>query len=55
MMRVSLRLSDGTWGHGQGATTKQAKRAALENARSKPVKPQTLLWLPDSGKRGEND
>lgn len=45
-LRVSLRLSNGSWGHGEGDTVKQAKRAAIEDAKSKPAQ-KTQVWRAD--------
>lgn len=41
--RVSLRLN-GVWGHGEGWTVKIAKRAAVEDAKSKITERPILVW-----------
>lgn len=46
-LRVSLRLSNGNWGHGEGCTVKAAKLEALKDAMGKEI-PETLVWRPDA-------
>jgi len=41
-IRVWVRLSDGSCGHGEAPTTKEAKRLAVADAESKER--ETLVW-----------